>query len=547
MIIPILFAAAVVFVICIALVTYRLGARQGGREWAIGWVCAYVAGVSAAMSAQWPVVGPMYPFFGTMFAGLLFLGAARFADVVVPRWLLPAMLAVAFVRAGAQPFSSYVIMQAQAFVLLAAGSLAATRALASRRGRADATAWETALGWSLPLIPLAQLGMAATRVAGRDEPLTLVAWFVVGLWTAGLQAGALLARAARRAEHGRATLATLVDAVPAGLALGDPDGRIRATNPAFAEILGEGGPNSLVGRPFLEIHRRLRRALDDPTAVVDLSNDETQSLRLHDGRLVLLDTHPVPGQPNGRLWLLRDVTEERRLAEALDRSRRLETLGRLAGGVAHDFNNKLTVILGGAALLRPIVDRAEPRRRERLDDLETAAQYCADLTRDLLDFAKKSPRAPTRVEIGAYLDKLIARLRRALPRGIHLTAAVAPGTPPVEADPLQLERVITNLVQNARDALGSRGNIEIQASPDGRDTVALTVKDDGPGMDVSTRERAFDPFFTTKGPGGGTGLGLAIVLSLVESNGGEVTLSTSPGGGAAFRTSWPRYGQAVVA
>ncbi len=549
MMVPAVFAAAVLFLICLALATYRLGTHEGGPRWAFAWVCVYVSGVAASASAQWPVLGPLYPFFGTAFAGLLFLGAARFADIQLPRWVVPSLVAIAIARAISQPYLSYVVVQTQGFVLLLAATIGASWAIRRRRGRADATMWEPVLRWSLPLIPVAHAGLAATKAAGADESTALIAWLVVGLWVAGLQTGALLARGARRAEQGRATLATLVDAVPAGLALGDGDGNIRATNPAFAELLGGSDAEKLIGRPFSEAGRALRDALDDSSSL-DLTTAEHQELRLRDGRIVIFEQRSVAGRAGvdeGMLWLLRDVTEERRLTEALDRSRRLETLGRLAGGVAHDFNNKLTVILGGAALLRPIVEKAEPRRRERLDDLETAAQYCADLTRDLLDFAKKSPRAPKQIATQQYLATLADRLRRELPHGVALDASVSPDTPDVEADSVHLERVLTNLVHNARDALGAQGHIEIHASPAGNDSVAITVRDDGPGMDPATSERAFDPFFTTKGPGGGTGLGLAIVFSLVESNGGEVSVETAPGAGASFRTIWPRFGEVAVA
>lgn len=546
--IPALFAAAVLFVIGISLVTFRLGQREGGAEWAAGWVCVYLSGASAFAAQVWPVFGPLYPLLGTAFAGLLFLGASRFADIAIPRWVIPAVVATALVRAVLQPFVSYPVVQGQAFVVLLVGTIGAIWAIRQRRGRADATIWEIVLCWSLPLIPLAHGAFAASQILTGDATIAMVAWLVVGIWVAGLQSGSLLARAAVRAEEARNTLATLVDAVPAGLALGDRDGTIRATNPAFVELLQAPKRRGLIGRPFDEASNALAEALLNPDDL-DLERPGHQELRLRDGRIVILDQRALLGQPGreaGKLWLLRDVTEERRLTDALDRSRRLETLGRLAGGVAHDFNNKLTVILGGAALLRPIVEQAEPRHRERLDDLETAAEHCANLTRDLLDFAKKSPREPKQIATAEYVSALAERLQRHMPRGVTLEVSIAPDTPSLEADELQLERVLTNLVYNARDALGTNGHIEIQARADGEEAVAITVRDDGPGMDAATSERAFDPFFTTKGPGGGTGLGLAIVFSLVESNGGEVSVETSPGEGAAFHTRWPRFGHVAV-
>lgn len=534
-----LYAAGILFIIAIALVTIRLGARQGGREWALGWACAYLAGASAALSREWPVFGPAYPLLGTIFATLLYVGAARFSDVPRPRWLWPACFGVGLARAASEPFLSYEAVQAQAFLVLLASAVAAGRILRSRASRADSTPWEPVLAWSLPLIPLAHGVMAFRQALGTDPTIGLLVWLITGLWIACLQTGSLLARATRAAENAKAALETLINAVPDGLILIDAQERIRAMNPAFLALLGSHSPE-LVGRRFDEALLRLRSAGADVEVSTPPVAGARQEIAFDDGRIIILDPHPVPeALGEGQLWLARDVTDERRMAEELDRSRRLETLGRLAGGVAHDFNNKLTVILGQATLLRPIVEDAAPDRLSRIDDLTRAARYCADLTRDLLDFARKSPRTPERIETGVYLRNLTDRLTRDLPPGVSLEADIGKDTPDLEADPFQVERVLTNLVGNARDAVGERGRIRISAGATASG-VRISVADDGPGMDAKTRERAFDPFFTTKGLGQGTGLGLAIVFSLVESNGGSVSLETSPGCGTRFDTTWPR-------
>ena len=239
--------------------------------------------------------------------------------------------------------------------------------------------------------------------------------------------------------------------------------------------------------------------------------------------------------------------------EQLQHSQRLESIGRLAGGVAHDFNNLLTVVLGCANLARAsLADR--PDECELLGQIEDAAQRGADLTTQLLAFARKQVVRPRVVE----LNHLIADINKLLPRliGEHIHLAIDLGIPlwPVEIDPGQFEQVIVNLAVNARDAMPEGGVLTIRTSceqddhlswidDDGKlqnEWVVVTVEDSGHGMDSSTLEQVFEPFFTTKKTGEGTGLGLATCFGIIRQAGGHIKAQSQLGEWSRFRIYLPR-------
>ena len=235
--------------------------------------------------------------------------------------------------------------------------------------------------------------------------------------------------------------------------------------------------------------------------------------------------------------------EQRRLAAHLAHSQKLESMGRLAGGVAHDLNNMLVVIGGYASLLRGRAtsrDEAEP-----LDEIAAAAERAGSLTRQLLAFGRLQNLEPTVLDLNALVSQLERMLGRLLGDDVELALALDPALARVEADRGQLEQVITNLVVNASDALPTGGQIAIRTalvSLDGEAHalglepgryVHLCVADNGVGMDEETRARAFEPFFTTKAPGHGTGLGLASAYGVISQTGGAVQLNSSPGAGTS--------------
>lgn len=247
--------------------------------------------------------------------------------------------------------------------------------------------------------------------------------------------------------------------------------------------------------------------------------------------------------------LLREASErnakeqaeaERELARrALEESHRLESLGRLAGGVAHDFNNVLTVIMGSTELAMQ-EKGLDDRVRHFLAEILRASQHSAALTQELLLFSRRDISAPQVFDLGDFLHRMAGTLKRVIPGDIKLTIDLgAPGAC-VRLVPVNLERVMLNLVANARDAIVGAGSIHIAIGLQGTEIVTLSISDSGCGLDESTRQRMFEPFFTTKQLGRGSGLGLTLVQSLVIDAGGSVTVESAPGNGTTITLMLPR-------
>jgi PAS domain S-box-containing protein len=253
--------------------------------------------------------------------------------------------------------------------------------------------------------------------------------------------------------------------------------------------------------------------------------------------------------PGTLLGSLSDVTEEwenqlreAELQEALRRSQRLESVGRLAGGVAHDFNNILAAIQASAELLEGEVSSGRPE--EYRQEIERAAQRGAALTRQLLTFAHRDSTAPRSVDLAEVVLGIESLLRRTLSEDVQLQLTTPEESCDVFADPTHLEQVILNLALNARDAMPQGGVLWIAVRADAEDTsaerVVLSVTDTGTGIDPDVRDRMFDPFVTTKDPGKGTGLGLATVRTIAESVGAQISVCSQPGQGTTFEIAFPR-------
>ncbi len=236
-----------------------------------------------------------------------------------------------------------------------------------------------------------------------------------------------------------------------------------------------------------------------------------------------------------------DITVQKAVEAERLRSQRLESIGNLAGGIAHDLNNVLAPILMSVALLKE--DETDPERLDTLHTVEECARRGADLVRQVLTYARGSDGAQTAVDVGALLPTVARVLRETFPRGIVLQVDVAPHLPLVMGDATQLHQVLMNLAVNARDAVGATGRVTLRASQgtadDGRPTVVLEVEDNGGGIPPSVQEQMFDPFFTTKAVGHGTGLGLSTVQSIVRAHHGRVWVSSEVGAGTVFQVSLP--------
>ncbi|MEX2154040.1 MAG: PAS domain S-box protein [Gemmatimonadaceae bacterium] len=244
------------------------------------------------------------------------------------------------------------------------------------------------------------------------------------------------------------------------------------------------------------------------------------------------------------LTIGQDMTERKQLQERALQAQRMEALGQLAGGVAHDFNNILTVITACATFVQEAVGD-NPGVLDDVKEIEAASRRAEALTRQLLAFSRRQMLKPEVVDVNTTIRTLSKTLNRLIGENIQLEIVPAAAPATVEVDIHQLEQVLLNLVVNARDAIRETGTIMIatgnvaRGDPRKDDFVAITVSDDGEGIPASVRDRIFEPFFTTKAVGKGTGLGLATVLGIVEQSGGTVEVESTVGVGTTFRVLLP--------
>ena len=283
--------------------------------------------------------------------------------------------------------------------------------------------------------------------------------------------------------------------------------------------------------------------------------------RTKDGAYRWLDWHAAAAEDNNLYATARDVTDARqaevdksRLEAELRQSQKMEVVGRLAGGVAHDFNNMLGVIIGHAEMAGETVDATFPLG-EHLAEILAAANRAARVTRQLLTFARKQEIAPEVVNLNATVAGGLKMLRRLIGENIQLDCVYAANLWPVRIDSAQMEQVLANLCLNARDAINGVGTVSLRTAnrscdedteaefpgAAGRDYVRLEVSDDGCGMNAATLQHVFEPFFTTKEVGAGTGLGLASAFGAIAQNGGGLIARSQPGIGTTFTICLPRY------
>ena len=337
---------------------------------------------------------------------------------------------------------------------------------------------------------------------------------------------------------------------------------IREFNPAAEAMFGHRRTN-ILGRDVAVLlaereRQAVRSALEDystsgrgPLASRQL---ELRGLRADGSEFPLeLTVARVRGDTRGgTTGFIRDITERRQLEEQLRQSQKLEAIGRLASGVAHDFNNILMSIMGSADLLLMGVGDDDPSRAEA-SEIKHSVQRGAGLTRQLLAFSRRQPSSPRLIALGDVIGGMDTMLRRLIGPEIEFEL-IRPATPVmVLADPAQLEQVVLNLVINARDAMPAGGRLTVRldeleldqsrafAHVEGKAGAyaRLSVADTGTGIDEAARARLFEPFFTTKEQGKGTGLGLSIVYGIVKQSGGYITVHSEAGRGATFLIHLP--------
>ena len=364
---------------------------------------------------------------------------------------------------------------------------------------------------------------------------------------------------------------TLYDWNPAGIGQVGLDFRLQHANPAFCRYLGY-EERELIGMHLRDIthpdvlRENLARQNLLVRGTIDHFEMEKRFIR-KDGTVVegLMGAALVRddrGQPAHTIGTVIDSTEYNRvrrekikLQEQLSQAQKMESVGRLAGGVAHDYNNSLGVILGNVEMALEELDDHEDPLHDFLTEIKEAAQRSVEFTRQLLAFARRQAVTPQAIDLNQRVQGMLRMIQRLIGEDIYLHWAPGTGVWTVSIDPSQVDQILTNLCVNARDAIDGVGTITIQSGNVIFDAehcvgrgdlspghyVMLEVCDSGSGVSPVVREHLFEPFFTTKGQGKGTGLGLATVYGIVTQNKGYVTVDSEEGRGTSFKIYLPRY------
>jgi PAS domain S-box-containing protein len=358
-----------------------------------------------------------------------------------------------------------------------------------------------------------------------------------------------LHRAARRLEESEERYRSLFEHHPDAVYSLDTEGRFLSANPACETISGY-APEELLGgsfAPHVIPERSDAVRAHFQAAIAGTAQRFETVIRHKHGYHVELDVTNIPmvvgAQVVGVFGIARDLTAQRALEAQLRQAQKMEAVGRLAGGVAHDFNNILAAITGFAELVRDNLAPNSPDRAD-VDEILKGARRAAALTRQLLAFSRKQVLQPEVLELNQVVRETATRLGPLLGAALHVVTLPAPSVVPVFADRTQLEQVLMNLALNARDAMPRGGTLTMEvavapAAVGGAPEAVLVVSDTGVGMAPAVKARVFEPFFTTKPAGRGTGLGLATVHGIVEQSGGTVCVSSREGHGTTFTITLP--------
>ncbi len=349
----------------------------------------------------------------------------------------------------------------------------------------------------------------------------------------------------------------------------DMNWKIVDCNPAFTEMF-ECGLQDIVGEQpeiicenleeFRSVGEQIRTSFEGEEFLFTI-NYKTLTGRIFPGETKIFKLLRSGGEAIGLIGIIHDISDRRiqqkkqeLLQAQLSQAQKMESVGKLAGGVAHDFNNMLSVIIGNVELVMDRIDDSDPLCSD-LEGIRQAAVRSADLTRQLLAFARKQTISPRMLDFNEVLQGMLNMLQRLIGEDIEINWNPGEDLWPVKMDPAQLDQILANLCVNARDAISGVGKLTIETQNVEVDSdycdnhqdfipgefVTLSVSDNGSGMVPEIMQHLFEPFFTTKDIGVGTGLGLAMVYGIVKQNDGFINVYSEPGHGTTFRIYLPRY------
>jgi len=366
----------------------------------------------------------------------------------------------------------------------------------------------------------------------------------------------------KQAEAERERLMAAIEQAGEVIIITDPEGIIQYVNPAFETVTGYTREDALGQTPRIlksgkqdeAFYQKMWSTLTGGDVFKGRMINKRKNGKLYTEDATISPVYDAAGKIVNYVAVKRDITEHLRLEAQLRQAQKMESVGRLAGGVAHDFNNMLSAIIGNAELA--LIDLSpENPQHDYLKEILDAARRSADITRQLLAFARRQTIRPEVLDLNETVEGMLKMLRRLIGEDIDLSWQPGFGLWPVKMDPSQIDQILANLLVNARDAISGVGGITIEtenirfdedycADHAGfvpGDFVRLAVSDDGCGMDKETLNNLFEPFFTTKGVGEGTGLGLATVYGIVKQNDGFINVYSEPEQGTTFKIYLPHH------
>ncbi len=368
--------------------------------------------------------------------------------------------------------------------------------------------------------------------------------------------------AQRNAEMVNMRLSTAVHQSGEAIIITDTQGKIEYVNPAFEHITGYSSTEILGKNPRILKSGKQNQSLYEELWNTVLSGriwhgkivDRAKDGSLYKEKISISPVFNTLGCITNYVAVMHDITKEERLEQQFQQAQKMESIGLLAGGVAHDLNNMLTIINGYSEHALSSLASTD-KWYEEFREINNAGYRSANMTRQLLTFSRKQPIEPRLLDLNNTINDILKMLYRLIGEEIKLIWTPRANLWPIYMDPIQIDQILMNICINARDAMADNGNLIIRAENVTLDEVycqahayakpgsyvMLTISDDGCGMDEEMLLKIFDPFFTTKAVGEGTGLGLAVVYGIVKQNEGLIHTYSKPGLGTTFKIYFPRH------